>query len=347
MKQIQGGYLCAMLDECMSVACMVASGMTAVAPTLEMKTSFFRPGAPGKIRGVGRVVKWGRQVASPRGELFDPDGRLLAKATARRSPPPSRPTRNSGRLALLFAGLWLAFAAPAQAASPFADWAVVVVAGDWHAIPAGPSEAFDNARRDVALERAGFQQANLRQFSVRPERYKDAGLAKSDPNTIFESLVDLTGKATGGCLVYFSSHGAPQGVVVDQQILPPPVLAGMLDRTCGARPTVVVISACFSGVFVPALAGANRMVLTAARPDRSSFGCGEADRYPYFDECFLSSIAEAKTFPSLATAVQACVATREVKEGMKPPSEPQLFIGGALRPLLPLYQLVTGPPRAN
>ena len=28
MKQVQGGYLCAMLDECMSVACMVASGMT-------------------------------------------------------------------------------------------------------------------------------------------------------------------------------------------------------------------------------------------------------------------------------------------------------------------------------
>ena len=48
MKQIQGGYLCAMLDEAMSVACMVASGMTAVAPTLEMKTSFFRPGMPGR-----------------------------------------------------------------------------------------------------------------------------------------------------------------------------------------------------------------------------------------------------------------------------------------------------------
>ena len=39
MKQIQGGFLCAMLDECMSVACMVASGMTHVAPTVEMKTS--------------------------------------------------------------------------------------------------------------------------------------------------------------------------------------------------------------------------------------------------------------------------------------------------------------------
>ena len=82
-------------------------------------------------------------------------------------------------------------------------------------------------------------------------------------------------------------------------------------------------------IFVPALASANRMVLTAARPDRSSFGCGEADRYPYFDECFLSSISGARTLPALATAVQGCVATREVKEGMKPPSEPQLFIAVA------------------
>jgi uncharacterized protein (TIGR00369 family) len=88
MKQIQGGYLCAMLDECMSVACMVASGMTAVAPTLEMKTSFFRPGMPGKLRGVGRVAKWGRQVAFTEGELYDADGKLLAKATGTALPTP-------------------------------------------------------------------------------------------------------------------------------------------------------------------------------------------------------------------------------------------------------------------
>jgi uncharacterized protein (TIGR00369 family) len=88
MKQIQGGYLCAMLDEAMSVACMVASGMTAVAPTLEMKTTFFRPGQPGKIKGVGKVVKWGRQVAFTEGELFDPEGRTLAKATGTAIPTP-------------------------------------------------------------------------------------------------------------------------------------------------------------------------------------------------------------------------------------------------------------------
>jgi len=90
MKQIQGGYLCAMLDECMSVACMVASGMTHVAPTVEMKTSFFRPGLPGTLRGVGRVVKWGKTIAFTEGELFDDQGRLLAKATGTAVPTPFR-----------------------------------------------------------------------------------------------------------------------------------------------------------------------------------------------------------------------------------------------------------------
>ena len=88
MGQIQGGYLCAMLDECMSVACMVASGMTSVAPTLEMKTSFLRPAMPGMLRGVGRVLKWGRTVAFTEGELFDAEGRLLAKATGTAVPTP-------------------------------------------------------------------------------------------------------------------------------------------------------------------------------------------------------------------------------------------------------------------
>ena len=88
MGQIQGGFLCAMLDECMSVACMVASGMTAVAPTLEMKTSFLRPAMPGALRGVGRVLKWGRTIAFTEGELYDDQGRLLAKATGTAVPTP-------------------------------------------------------------------------------------------------------------------------------------------------------------------------------------------------------------------------------------------------------------------
>ncbi|HZZ33997.1 MAG TPA: C13 family peptidase [Phenylobacterium sp.] len=251
-------------------------------------------------------------------------------------------------LALLFSLMGLA-AAPPATASPFSDWSAVIVAGDWHAHSGGPSEAFDNARRDVthAFELAGFAPAHLRQFSVRPERYPGVALTKSEPEAIYDALADLTQKTTGGCLIYFSSHGAPTGVVVDQQFLPPGVLANMVDTTCGKRPTVVIISACFSGVFVSPLAGPNRMVLTAARRDRSSFGCGEADKYPYFDQCVLESLPNVANFAILGTTVQACVAAREIKEGMKPPSQPQLFIGAALKPMLPFYSLAAAAPKGD
>ena len=243
------------------------------------------------------------------------------------------------RFLAFLAAIWLGTASAAQAASPFADWSAIVVAGDWHASDGGPTEGFDNARRDVtlALGRAGFQAQNIRQFSVRPERYKDTNPEKSEPRGIYLALSDLATRAQGGCLFYLTSHGLPQGAQVDQGILRPAVLATMLDRTCGKRPTVVVISACFSGVFVPALAASNRMVLTAARPDRTSFGCGQDNKYPYFDDCFLSSMPGSRDFGVLAGAVRECVRSREIAEKMTPPSEPQVWVGPQLRPMLPLY----------
>ncbi len=88
MRQIQGGFLCAMLDDTMSVAGLVVSGMTHVMPTLEMKTQFLRPAKPGRLFCVGRVVKWGRTIAFTEGELYDAERVLLAKATATAMPTP-------------------------------------------------------------------------------------------------------------------------------------------------------------------------------------------------------------------------------------------------------------------
>ena len=87
------------------------------------------------------------------------------------------------------------------------------------------------------------------------------------------------------------------------------------------------MSACFSGIFVPALAAPNRMVFTAARPDRTSFGCGESDHYTFFDTCFLQSLPGAGDFVGLAQQVTACVAARERQEKVDYPSEPQLYVG--------------------
>ena len=230
-------------------------------------------------------------------------------------------------------------------AGPFSNWAAVVVAGDFHSSHTdNHTETFDNARRDVAAElvKKGFEADHVLQFSVRPERYADVDPGKSDPEPIYDGLRKLAGEAKGGCLFYLTSHGAPQGVVVDGQLMPPRVMDALISDACGNRPTVVIISACFSGVFVPALAGANRMILTAARPDRSSFGCSESDKYPYFDACMLQSLPSAHDFVALGPEVKACVAQREIAKGMSPPSEPQMFIGAGLRPILPLMAFAPG-----
>ena len=235
--------------------------------------------------------------------------------------------------------------APARAAGPFRDWAAVVISGDFHSAHTNnPTETFDNARRDVAAElvRKGFSPGNVLQFSVRPDRYPDTKPALADAQGIYQSLHALTQRATGGCLFYFTSHGSPQGVVLNGQILPPHVMDTIITDSCGNRPTVVIISACFSGVFVPVLAGANRMILTAARPDRSSFGCSEADKYPYFDTCMLQVLPIAHDFVALGPKVQDCVAQREQETGVAPASEPQLFVGPQLRFILPLMAFAPG-----
>jgi len=233
---------------------------------------------------------------------------------------------------LLIALLVPLLAGPGLASSPdpLANWAVIVVAGDDHAAHTDDlTETFDNARRDVAkaLVGKGFSPENIQQYSVRPERYPDTAPAKADFEIIADGLRSLTRQAPGGCLIYFTSHGAPEGVVVDEYLISPRSLRGLVDRTCGTKPTVVVMSACFSGVFVPALKGDNRLILTAARRDRSSFGCSESDKYPFFDTCMLKVLPGAGGFLDLGPALRICVAEREREEEASPPSMPQTWVG--------------------
>jgi hypothetical protein len=219
------------------------------------------------------------------------------------------------------------------------NWAVIVVAGDWHAEDGGPSKAFDNSRRDVSAElrQIGFDDAYMMQFSVRPDLDNDTHPMPSTTQGIGDELALLTSETPSGCILYFSTHGAPQGMLLGNTIFSPAALAGIVGGTCGTRPTVIIISACYSGVFVPALEGDNRMVMTAARPDRTSFGCTQDARYPYFDTCVVQNLPGAHDFPTLADRVKACVQKREQETGMSPPSEPQVSIGRDVADKLPTW----------
>jgi hypothetical protein len=240
----------------------------------------------------------------------------------------------------------LAPAASAQPINPFADWIAVVVAADYRDHDGEPIKVFDNARQAVAkaLVGVGFSSSHMAQFSVRPQLYEEMPLAVDPPEGLPRAFKRLTDAYKGGCFFYLTSHGNPDGVVFGRNMLSPAAVDLMLDQTCGERPTVVVISACFSGVFVPVLAGPNRMVVTAARPDRASFGCGAEETYTYFDGCVLESLPKASRLDVLAEQARACVARRETEMGMAPASEPQILIGTEIAKLLPQLTLVPRPP---
>ena len=86
--QVQGGFLTAMLDEAMSIAGVVTSGITASIASIEIKTTYMRPAYPGRLRGVGRVVKWGRTICFLEGELYDAEGRTVARTSSSAMPVP-------------------------------------------------------------------------------------------------------------------------------------------------------------------------------------------------------------------------------------------------------------------
>ena len=85
---LQGGFVTAMLDEAMAIAGIVAGQMAFAVPTLELKTTFLRPCPSGPVEAEGRVVKWGNKAAFLEADLFDAEGRLVARATSTVLPTP-------------------------------------------------------------------------------------------------------------------------------------------------------------------------------------------------------------------------------------------------------------------
>ena len=85
---VQGGLIAGFLDEVMGAALLAHSDNAALPLNLDMNLSFVRMVPLETITAKGRVVKAGRKVAFLEGELFDKEGRLLARATSTAIPAP-------------------------------------------------------------------------------------------------------------------------------------------------------------------------------------------------------------------------------------------------------------------
>jgi hypothetical protein len=102
----------------------------------------------------------------------------------------------------------------------------------------------------------------------------------------------------------------------------------------GIGPAVIVVSACFSGSFIDDIEAPDRLVITAARGDRTSFGCRDGAEWTEFGESFFDRALRAERDPRKAFPVAAeDVAQKEAADGLTP-SLPQISVGAEIDAVL-------------
>ena len=102
--------------------------------------------------------------------------------------------------------------------------------------------------------------------------------------------------------LYLTSHGSKDHELTLAQSnmglpnLPAKELGTMLEDS-GIRWKVVVVSACYAGGFIDAIHDDRTLVVAAARRDRTSFGCSDANEFTYFGRAFFKeALAHSRSF---------------------------------------------------
>lgn len=174
--------------------------------------------------------------------------------------------------------------------------------------------------------------------------------AKPNPLATYDNLYDaISGVARRMnrrediLLLYMTMHGTPEHQLalyfpplVDDALMPDD-LAYILDRV-GIRNRVIVISACYSGGFIPGLQGDGTLLMTAARSDRPSFGCGADDTATFFGRAWLAEGLNRSTdFVEAFRYAEGRIEGWERAEDFEP-SHPQLSEGTGIKAKLADWQ---------
>ncbi|MGB8337769.1 MAG: C13 family peptidase [Burkholderiales bacterium] len=133
-------------------------------------------------------------------------------------------------------------------------------------------------------------------------------------------------------LLYLTSHGSRQHELsvdfwpLKLNQITPTSLKKMFDDA-GIKWRIVVVSACFSGGYIEALKDDRTLIITAADPKQTSFGCGNESDFTYFAKAlFDEELRKTYSFADAFEKAKIGILAREKAEKFDP-SNPQIFIG--------------------
>lgn len=133
-----------------------------------------------------------------------------------------------------------------------------------------------------------------------------------------------------------TSHGSPDGLAIEAgrvtQTLTPSRLPDMLEDGCAKQGCGHLGT--YSGVFIPRLANADVLVITAADASHPSFGCEDKAKWTYFGDAFFNvALRQAISLKEAFLDARSLIRKRELLEHFEPPNP--LMAGGAnVLPLL-------------
>lgn len=206
-------------------------------------------------------------------------------------------------------------------------WKVLMMTGD------DSINAFDNARIKLHDMFSSLGVRESIQLS-RASKFQVNGVRSTSVTNFEKAAHDLNILEGDACLIHMTSHGKPSGFYIrGQNELVPSKLNQIINDTCGKRPTVLLVSACYAGIFAePSMQASNRIILAAARKDKTSFGCSPEAEYTYWDGCLVSSLPSSNTWLELAQQVENCIEAKESSGGFSR-SYPQARFGADVKNL--------------
>jgi len=134
-------------------------------------------------------------------------------------------------------------------------------------------------------------------------------------------------------VLVMTSHGEQTGFALQLPggvgELTPHQVATALDGE-GIKNRVVIVSACYAGIFVPPLANDNTIVITAADANHTSFGCAPERDWTYFGDAFFhQSLHPGADFENAFDHARVLIHGWEMMDHATP-SNPQGVFGRAL-----------------
>lgn len=148
-------------------------------------------------------------------------------------------------------------------------------------------------------------------------------------------------------VLFITAHGGKEVLSVNVPGFPlnqitPERLAEILDGA-GIRNRVLIISACYSGSFIPKLAGPNTLIMTAASGETTSFGCSNEREWTYFGDAFFNrALKETASLMGAFDKAKVLIETWESEQGLTP-SKPQISVGAGITDLLASIDGAFGP----